>query len=58
MKSEKSKQKRAMEIGIVLGVVFIIMGFAYGNMGVRILGFIFLALGLYARARIGKGTKQ
>jgi len=58
MKTEKGKQKRAMEIAIVLGVVFIIMGFAYGNLGVRMLGFIFLAIGFYARARIGRGTKQ
>jgi hypothetical protein len=51
-------QKRAAEIGIVLGLVFVIIGFAYGNSGVWILGFIFLALGVAARGSIGRGKQE
>ncbi|NOY77010.1 MAG: hypothetical protein GXO76_03980 [Calditrichaeota bacterium] len=38
---------KAGQIGAVLGVVFIIMGFSYSNRGVWMLGFIFLAIGIY-----------
>lgn len=50
--------KRAAEIGVVLGVVFVVMGFAYGNSGIWILGLIFLAVGGMARARAGKRPQQ
>jgi len=58
MKNPSSKRKRASETGIVLGVVFIIMGFAYGNPGVWMLGFILLGIGVFARAGSGRGTGQ
>ncbi len=58
MRASSSKQKREAEIGIVLGVVFVVMGFAYSNSGVWMLGFIFLGLGSAARAKVGRGTKQ
>ena len=38
-------------IGAVLGIVFIIIGFNYGNSALWILGFIFLGIGLVARLR-------
>jgi len=38
---------KAGQIGLVLGIVFIIMGFAYSNTGVWMLGFVFLAIGGY-----------
>ncbi len=53
-----SKQKRAAEVGIVLGVVFVIMGFAYSNSGIWMLGFVFLCLGGVARARVESATKR
>ena len=37
---------KATQIGLVLGSVFIIMGFAYGNKGVWMLGLIFLAIAI------------
>ena len=51
-------QERAAEIGVVLGVVFVVVGFAYGNSGVWILGLIFLAIGGMARAQARKRTQQ
>lgn len=51
------RQKRAAEIGLVLGVVFVVMGFAYSNTGVWMLGLIFLAIGGIARAKSGKGER-
>jgi len=53
VKNPDNKRKRASETGIVLGVVFVIMGFAYGNTGVWMLGFILLGIGAFARTRIG-----
>ena len=53
MKNPDNKRKRAAETGIVLGVVFVIMGFAYSNTGVWMLGFILLGIGVFARAGIG-----
>ena len=44
-------QKRATEIGVVLGVVFVVIGFAYSNSGVWILGLIFLAIGGMVRVQ-------
>ncbi len=58
MKTSGGRHKRAAEIGIVFGVVFVIMGFAYGNSGVWILGFIILGIGCVTRARAGKGKKE
>ncbi len=40
---------KATHVGFVLGTVFVIMGFAYGNSGVWMLGFIFLGLGFALR---------
>jgi len=37
---------QAPYIGLVLGIVFLLIGLYYGNSGVWILGFIFLAVGL------------
>jgi hypothetical protein len=45
----KNGKNRAAEIGLVLGVVYVIMGFAYGNSGVWILGLIFLSIGFLAK---------
>ncbi len=42
-------QKSAPMIGLVLGIVFLIMGFNYGNTALRMLGFIMLALGLFLK---------
>jgi len=39
------KQNKAVEVGLVLGSVFVIMGFAYSNPAGWILGFILLGLG-------------
>ena len=50
----RNMNKMAAEIGIVMGVVFVAMGFAYGNSGVWILGFILLGLGGVARAKVKK----
>lgn len=47
----ESSRKRAAEVGLVLGTVFVIMGFAYGNAGIWIPGLIVLAIGLLARFR-------
>lgn len=44
-------KKQATKIGLVVGVVFIIMGFAYGNTGVWMMGLIFLAIGLGTRLK-------
>jgi hypothetical protein len=51
MKIDIVKKNKAAQVGLVLGVVFVIMGFAYGNSGVWMLGFIFLAIGIFARAK-------
>jgi hypothetical protein len=49
MSEGNEKQRRAAEVGLVLGTVFVIMGFAYGNAGIWMPGVIVLAIGLYAR---------
>jgi hypothetical protein len=49
--SSSRKHKTASEAGIVLGVVFLIMGFTYGNSGIWMLGGIFLAIGLVSRLK-------
>jgi hypothetical protein len=36
-------------IGLVLGIVFLIVGFNYSNMALMILGFILGSLGLYLK---------
>ncbi|MEE9553630.1 MAG: hypothetical protein V3W18_04975 [candidate division Zixibacteria bacterium] len=41
--------KQSSSAGLVLGSVFTIMGFAYSNSGVWMLGLILLALGLYLK---------
>jgi hypothetical protein len=41
--------KQASSVGLVLGIVFTIMGFGYDNSGVWMLGLILLALGLWLR---------
>ena len=51
VKSSRKAQDTAADVGLVLGVVFVVMGFAYSNSGVWILGFIFLGIGGLARAR-------
>ncbi len=40
------KRNAAFQIGLILGIVFIIMGFAYSNSAMWILGLIILAVGL------------
>jgi len=47
-------RSKAPQIGFVLGTVFVIMGFAYGNSGIWMLGFIFLGLGF--ALRVNRGT--
>ena len=42
---------KAAQIGFVLGCVFVIMGFAYGNTGVWMIGLIFLAIGFASRLK-------
>lgn len=42
---------QASGIGLVLGAVFTIMGFAYDNSGIWILGLIFLSIGLWMRLK-------
>ncbi len=44
-------KESAPRIGLVLGTVFVIMGFASSNSGIWMLGFIFLALGLFELKR-------
>ena len=39
-------KKKAGLTGITLGIVFVVIGFAYSNSGVWMMGLIFLALGL------------
>jgi len=41
--------KQPSSVGIVLGAVFVIMGFARSNAGIWILGGILLAFGLWLR---------
>lgn len=43
------KKSQAALVGLVLGVVFTIMGFAYDNSGVWILGLILLSIGLWMK---------
>ncbi len=47
-------QKSAPMIGLVLGVVFLVGGFRYGNTGLLMLGGIMLALGLFLKFRACK----
>ncbi len=47
MHTEDPMNKRAAAVGIVLGVVFVIIGFGYGNSGTWMLGLILLALGMF-----------
>ena len=56
MSSTDSKRKAATQVGAVLGIVFVIMGFAYGNQGLLIVGGIVLAIGIWAR--VGPRTGQ
>jgi len=49
--SSKNRKNRAAEVGFVLGAVFVIMGFVYSNPGIWILGFIFLAIGLFVKKK-------
>ena len=51
MNLSPKNQKRTAEVGLVLGAVFVIMGVAYSNPSVWMLGFIFLAIGGYTRSR-------
>jgi hypothetical protein len=48
------RDKWAAQIGIVLGVVFIIMGIASGSTAIWIIGLIVLAIGALSRIRIRK----
>ena len=41
--------KQSSSVGLVLGVVFIVVGLMYSNSGVWMMGAIFLALGLFLR---------
>jgi len=58
LRSSSSVQNRAAEVGMILGVVFVVMGFAYSNPGVWILGFVFLAIGGVARAKGEAGPQE
>ena len=44
-------KNKAAQIGLVVGIVFIIMGLAYSNAGVWMLGLIFLAIGIVSRLK-------
>ena len=46
------KKNQHSMVGLVLGVVFIIMGLKYSNSGVWILGIILLVLGLYLKYKM------
>ena len=46
-------KKQAPYMGLVLGIVFLIIGLNTNNSGVWILGLIFLAVGLFAKFRKG-----
>ncbi len=41
--------KEASLVGLVLGLVFIVMGFTYDNSGQWLLGIIILSLGIWLR---------
>jgi len=41
--------KNAYLIGLVLGIVFLVIGFNYGNMALIMLGFILGSLGLFMK---------
>ena len=49
MSKMRATRKRAAEVGLVLGTVFVIMGFAYGKPGIWMPGIIVLAIGLWTR---------
>lgn len=51
-------KRKAPEIGLVLGLVFVIMGVASSRSGVWMLGLIFLAVGLYENSRKGNKNKD
>jgi hypothetical protein len=55
MSSDRGKRKTAAQVGAVLGTVFIIMGFAYGNQGLLIVGGIVLVIGIGARVSASTG---
>lgn len=40
------QRQSAVSVGTTLGIVFVIMGIAYGNAGVWMLGAILLSIGL------------
>jgi hypothetical protein len=40
-------KEQAPYVGLVLGIVFLVIGLNYSNSGVWILGLIFLAIGLF-----------
>jgi hypothetical protein len=42
----------------VLGVVFVIIGFAYSNSGIWMIGFIFLAIGAFELVRKKKSKRE
>ena len=44
-------KNQAPTIGAILGIVFLIIGFNYGNTALWILGFIFLGIGLVTRLK-------
>ncbi len=44
-------KKQAPLIGLVLGIVFLVIGFNYGNTALLMLGGIMLALGLFLKFR-------
>jgi hypothetical protein len=50
-KTPKTAANKAAEVGLVLGTVFVIMGFAYGNSGIWMIGFILLGIGAVARSK-------
>ena len=49
--AKRAEMKKTLDSMVILipGIVFIIMGFAYSNPGIWILGVIFLALGLFLK---------
>ena len=51
MESCVNIKDQAPAIGAILGIVFLIIGFNYGNSALWILGFIFLGIGLVAQLK-------
>lgn len=40
-----------LHMGIVLGIVFLVLGFNYGHTALWIVGFVFIGLGIISRLR-------